>query len=80
MQLTYEEIIDIIDLKYIPTKRTEYSLNPVFYEVSNLDTSLKYNLPDDVKVSVTIDDVRLKFNLKTNQDLLFTKKSFFIQF
>ena len=30
-----------------------------------------------MKVSVTIDDVRLKSNLKTNQTLTFTKKSFF---
>ena len=27
-QLTYDEIMDILDLKYIPTKRTGYSLNP----------------------------------------------------
>ena len=27
-QLTYDEIIDVLDLKYIPTKRTGYSLNP----------------------------------------------------
>ena len=27
-QLTYKEIVDILDLKYIPTKRTGYSLNP----------------------------------------------------
>ena len=30
-----------------------------------------------MKVSVTIDDVRLKSNLKINQTLLFTEKSFF---
>ena len=30
-----------------------------------------------MKVSVTIDDVRLKSNLKNNQTLLYTKKSFF---
>ena len=28
MQLTYDEIIDDLNLKYIPTKRTGYSLNP----------------------------------------------------
>ena len=31
MQLTYKEIIDILDLQYIPTKRTGYSLNPGIY-------------------------------------------------
>ena len=31
-------------------------------------------------MSITIDDVRLKSNLKTNQTLSFTEKSLFIQF
>ena len=30
-----------------------------------------------MKVNITIDDVRLKSNLKTNQTLIFTVKSFF---
>ena len=62
MQLTYAEIIDILDLKYIPTKRTGYSLNPGIYEVVDLNNTLKYILPDNVKVSVFIDDVRSKSN------------------
>ena len=76
-QLTYDEIMDILDLKYIPTKRTGYSLDPGIYEVDDLNNTLKYILPDNVKVSVTIDDIRLKSNLKTNQTLIFTEKSFF---
>ena len=77
MQLTYKEIKDLLDLKYIPTKRTGYSLNPGIYEVSDLNNTLKYISPDNVKVSCTIDDIRLKSNLKTNQTLIFTEKSFF---
>ena len=77
MQLTYDEIIDILDLKYIPTKRKGYSLNPSIYEVVDLNNSLKYIPPENVKVSVTTDDVRLKSNSKTNQTLIFTEKSFF---
>ena len=80
MQLTYNEIIDILDLKYIPTKRTGYSLNPGIYEVSDLNNTLKNILPDNVKVSVTIDDIRLKSNLKTNQTLIFSEKPFFSTF
>ena len=76
-QLTYDEIMDILDLKYIPTKRTGYSLDPGIYEVDDLNNTLKYILPDNVKVSLTIDDIRLKSNLKTNQTLNFTEKSFF---
>ena len=77
MQRTYNEIIDILDLEYVPTKRTGFSLNPGIYEIVDLNNTLKYILPDNVKVDVTIDDIRLKSNLKTNQTLLFTKKSFF---
>ena len=79
-QLTYDEIIDILDLKYVPTKRTGYSLDPGIYEVIDLNNTLKYILPDNVKVSVTIDDVRLKCNLKINQTLIFTEKSFLFNF
>ena len=77
MQLTYDEIIDILDLKNIPTKRTGYFLNPGFYEVVDLNNTLKNILPDNLKVSVTIDDIRLKSDLKINQALFFTKTSFF---
>ena len=77
MQLTYNEIIDILDLEYIPTKRIGYSLNPGIYEVIDLSNTLKYILPDNVKVTITIDDIRLKSNLKINQTLIFTNKSFF---
>ena len=76
MQLTYDEIMDILDLKHIPAKRTGYSLNPGIYEVIDFNNTLKYILPDTVKVNITIDDIRLKSNLKLNQTLLFTNKSF----
>ena len=77
MRLSYDEIINILDLKYIPTKRTGYSLDPGIYEVVDLNNTLNHILPDNVKVNITIDDVKLKSNLNTNQTLLFTEKSFF---
>ena len=77
MRLSYYEIMDILDLKYIPTKRIGYSLNPGIYEVIDLNNTLKHILPDNVKINVTIDDIRLKSNLKINQTLIFTEKSFF---
>ena len=77
MRLSYDELMDKSDLKYIPTKRTGYSLNPGIYEVDDLNNTLKYILPDNVKVSVTIDDIRLISNLITNQTLIFTEISFF---
>ena len=80
MQLTYDEIIDVLDLKYISTKRIGYSLDPGIYEVFDLNNTLKHILPDNVKITVTIDDTRLKSNLKINQTLLFPKNLSFIQF
>ena len=77
MPLSYDEVMDILDLKYIPTKRTGHSLHPGIYEVDGLNNTLKYILPDNVKIIVTIDDNRLKSNLKNNQTLIFTEKSFF---
>ena len=77
MRLSYDEIIDILDLQYIPTKRTGYSLNPGIYEVVDLNNTLNYILPNNVNVNITIDDIRLKSNLQINQTLIFTEKSFF---
>ena len=77
MRLSYDEIVDILDLKYIPTKRTGYSLDPGIYEVIDLNNTLKHILPNSVKVNITIDDIRLKSNLKVNQTLIFTERSFF---
>ena len=77
MRLSYDEIMDILDLKYIPTKRSGHSLDPGIYEVIDLNNTLKYILPDNVKVHVTIGDIRLKSILKINQTLIFTEKSFF---
>ena len=77
MRLSYNEIMNILDLKYIPTKKTGYSLNPGFYEVIDLKNTLKHILPNNVKVNITIDDIRLKSNVKINQTLKFTERSFF---
>ena len=77
MQLTYDEIIDVLDIKHISTKRIGFSLNPGIYEIVDLNNTLKHILPDNVEINVTIDDIRLKSNLKINQTSLFTEKSFF---
>ena len=77
MRLSYNEIIDILDLKYILTKRTGYSLNPGIYEVIDLNNTSKYILPNTVEVNIAIDKIKLKSNLKTNQTIIFTEKSFF---
>ena len=75
MQLTYDEIIDVLNLKYIPTNRMGNSLKPNIYNVVDLNTTLK-NLPD-VKIGVTVDEQIYKTNLKTNQTVIFTNENFF---
>ena len=77
MRLSFDEIKDILDLKDTPTKRIEYSLNLSVFEVVDINNTLKYILPVNVKVSVTIDDVRLKSNIKIIQTLIFTEKPLF---
>ena len=76
-KLTYDEIMDILDLKYIPTKRTGYSIEPNIYNVIDLNNTLKTILPDNVKINTTIDERKYKTDLKINQTLIFTNKSFF---
>ena len=53
-QLTYDEIIGILDLKYISTKRIGYSLKPNTYQIDDINNTLKFILPDNVELSVTI--------------------------
>ena len=76
-RLTYDEIMDILDLKYIPTKRMGYSIEPNIYNVVDLNKTLKNILPDNVKIDNTIDERKYKTDLKINQTLIFTNKSFF---
>ena len=77
MQLTCVETIDKLNLKNIPSKRIVYSLQPKNYKFGDLNKWLENNLPNNVKVTIAIDDITLKSNLKNNQTLIFKKKSFF---
>ena len=42
-----------------------------------MNETLNFILPNNVKVNFTLDDIRLKVDLKINQTLVFTNKSFF---
>ena len=76
-RLTYDEIIDILDLKYIPTERMGYSIEPTIYNVVDLNKTLKNILPNNIKINVSKDERKYKTDLKINQTLIFTNKSFF---
>ena len=75
-QLTYNAIINVLDIRYFPSERTDDTLPPGIYEIVDFNLLLKFILPDSVKVSVTIDDSRLKSNINLNQTLIFTEKLF----
>ena len=77
MQLTFVEVRDNLDLKYIATKRIGHSLKPDIYQISDINNTLKNILPDNVEKSVTIDEKIYIYILENNQTLIFTNKSFF---
>ena len=77
MRLSYDEIMDILDLKYILTKRMGYSIEHNIYNVVDLNKTLKNILPNNVKIDITIDERKYKTDLKSNQTLILTNKSFF---
>ena len=77
LQLTYDEVVDILDVKNIAGSTIGYKLPPGVYEIIDLILILKSLLPNDVKVKFTIDDIRLKSILTRNKTIRVTKKSFF---
>ena len=77
MELTYDEIMDVLDIKQFSSERKGYTLALGAYEISDLNKTLEYLSPDFVKVNFTIDIIRLGTDSNFNQDLIFTKKSFF---
>ena len=66
----------ILDVKYIPSNRTGYTLTQGFFEISNNNKTLEHILPNIVKVSITTDDIRLKCIIYNDQTLIFTKNLF----
>ena len=56
LRLSYDEIINIIDLKYISTKRIGYSIEPNIFNVDDLNKTLKNILPNNLKTNVSINE------------------------
>ena len=76
-QLFRNEIVDILDFKFILTSTKRCTLVPCVYNFTDNNFMLKSLLPKEAKVNITVDDVRLKSNLSTKKTIRFTKKSFF---
>ena len=45
MELTYDEIVDILDVKFIARSTNGYTLPPVFYEICDLKLMTKSLIP-----------------------------------
>ena len=75
-QLTYDEIVDVLDVKNISGSSIGYRLQSAIYEISHVILMLKSLLPNKVKVNFTIDNIRLKSKLNNTKTISFTKKSF----
>ena len=78
LQLTYDEIVDTLDVKYKAGSTVGYTLVPGIYEFSDINLMIKSLLPNKVKVKNIIDDIRLKLVITTNKTVRFTNKSFFL--
>ena len=77
MELTYDEIVDILDVKYVPASTNGYTLPPAEYENIDIILIIKLLLPNELKVNDTIGDVRIRSNSTTIKRIRFTTKSFF---
>ena len=76
MELTYSEIERILDMKNIDTSTTRYTPPPGIFELNDVKLLLKSLLPNETKVNISNDDIRLESKRTTNKTITFTKKSF----
>ena len=78
IEVTYDEIVDIMDVKYIAAATIGHTLQAGIYEITDINLMLKSLLPDGIKVIIANDDNRLKSNLTTNKTKCFSEKIFFL--
>ena len=76
MELTYDEIVVILEVKWIAGSISGYTLAPEINGTSDHNLVLKSSLPNEVKVNIRIDDTRPRSNLTTDKRKKFTTKSF----
>ena len=76
MELTQNQIQDIVDRKDIAAKTITYTLLPGNYEVRDLNLILDFLLPSEVNVKVTVDDSRFQSILPTKKLIKVTKNLF----
>ena len=62
VELTYDEIIDTLEANYIAASSTGHTLPTGIDEIIDIVLMLKSLVPDEVKINITIGDIRLKSN------------------
>ena len=75
-RVTYSQIAYILDMKCNATSTPGYTLLFGMGKINDLNLMLNSLLPDDVKLSISNDDFRLRSNLTTNETTEFTEKTF----
>ena len=78
LQVTYDELLDILDVGNITGSTIGYTLPPGAYEIDDINLMFKSFFPIEVKVNITIDDITKKSNLTNNKTIRFTGKFSFI--
>ena len=71
MELTDDKIVDMLDVYYIAGSTIGYTIPPAIYESSDINLMIKSSLPNKVKVTIKIDEIRLRSNLSTNRTIKF---------
>ena len=77
-ELIHSEIENTLDIKHTDTSTIGYTLPPGINETSDFNLKLKSLQSDDVKLNITIDNIKLKSNFTTNETKNSTKNSFFL--
>ena len=76
-ELTHSEFTEMLDTKYIATPSTGRTFPPGFYGTFDLTFMLKSLHPDDVKINITNDDIKLRSNSSTYETTKNIEKPFF---
>ena len=77
MELTYDEIIDILDIKAFAGLPIGYTLLPGTYEIGDSNSMVKSSLPNQFMVKITKNDLGVKSILTTIKKLSILKRFFF---
>ena len=67
MELIYDEIVGILDMKVFAGSSNGWTLPTLFCEIIDLNLILKALLRNEVKVNITIADIKLRSNLTIRQ-------------